>query len=136
MVRSTHCVLCGARFVGRYLIVDKHQIFRCSRCGLLFALSMRGASAPSYDEEYFEHFVERDRQDELLSTYDDILLKAEAITSGRRLLDVGCGSGGFLLRARERGWDVCGVDGSPAAIEIVKSHGIDASVADLNGNFL
>ena len=33
--------------------------------------------------------------------------------SGRRLLDIGCGDGSFLLAAREVGWDVLGTEFNP-----------------------
>ena len=37
---------------------------------------------------------------------------------GRRLLDVGCGDGGFLLQAQACGWRVEGVDPDPRAAEV------------------
>jgi 2-polyprenyl-3-methyl-5-hydroxy-6-metoxy-1,4-benzoquinol methylase len=36
---------------------------------------------------------------------------------GRRLLDVGCGLGAFLMRAQEAGWDIYGCDTSSAWVE-------------------
>ncbi len=41
-----------------------------------------------------------------------------------RLLDVGCGSGGYLLRARDRGWQVSGVELSRNATEQGRAHGL------------
>jgi ubiquinone/menaquinone biosynthesis C-methylase UbiE len=43
-----------------------------------------------------------DRLDRLLST----------VSTGRRLLDVGCGTGHHLSALQQRGFDVCGIDGS------------------------
>lgn len=43
----------------------------------------------------------------------DLLL--DALPDGR-VLDVGCGPGGLLGRALDRGWDVAGVDPSPAMV--------------------
>jgi cyclopropane fatty-acyl-phospholipid synthase-like methyltransferase len=42
--------------------------------------------------------------------------EAMALGPGRRLLDVGCGDGGFLLLAAERGAEVSGLDADPAAV--------------------
>lgn len=41
------------------------------------------------------------------------------------LLDVGCGNGVFLLRAREAGWDVAGIEPDPAAVVAARAGGLD-----------
>lgn len=43
---------------------------------------------------------------------------------GKRLLDVGCGSGKLLLWAQEHTWAVAGVDPSPNAIAAARSQGL------------
>jgi SAM-dependent methyltransferase len=42
--------------------------------------------------------------------------------SGRRLLDIGCGDGSFLLAAREVGWDVLGTEFNPGP---ARDNGLD-----------
>ena len=42
-----------------------------------------------------------------------------------RLLDVGCGAGDFMSAARERGWDVVGVDPIAESGEIARARGLD-----------
>jgi len=44
---------------------------------------------------------------------------------GQQLLDLGCGNGAFLLRARSAGWDVSGVDFDAKAVETACSQGLD-----------
>ena len=44
---------------------------------------------------------------------------------GKRLLDVGCGSGAYLLRQREAGWTVFGVEPSAAAVEAARRYGLE-----------
>ena len=46
---------------------------------------------------------------------------------GQRLLDIGCGNGFFLLRAREAGWLVQGVDLDPEAVTVARQHGLNVS---------
>ncbi len=54
--------------------------------------------------------------------------------SGRRLLDVGCGTGKSFLPMLERGWDVTACDISPSMLELARAKAGDAvplSVADM-----
>lgn len=44
---------------------------------------------------------------------------------GQRLLDVGCGNGAFLLRARSAGWGVMGLDFDVKAVEAATQRGLD-----------
>src|SRR5262245_55191220 len=49
-----------------------------------------------------------------------------------RLLDFGCGSGSFLLRMREQGWKVTGLDCSPAPVAFLRDHwGVHALTGSL-----
>lgn len=47
------------------------------------------------------------------------------VNAKKRLLDLGCGNGAFLLRARSAGWDVVGVDLDPKAVEAACRQGLD-----------
>jgi SAM-dependent methyltransferase len=54
--------------------------------------------------------------------------------SGRRLLDVGCGTGKSFLPMLERGWEVTACDISPSMLEIARAKAgdaVDLSVADM-----
>jgi SAM-dependent methyltransferase len=42
-----------------------------------------------------------------------------------RLLDIGCGNGEYLARAREAGWDVFGCDFDPAAVRAARASGAE-----------
>jgi SAM-dependent methyltransferase len=49
----------------------------------------------------------------------------ERFTNGKRLIDIGAGTGYFLTRMQEHGWSVIGMEPSEAAREIaLRSHGI------------
>lgn len=51
-----------------------------------------------------------------------------------RLLDVGCGSGAFLVEMRKRGWNVTGLDVDPAAVATARTvHGLDVHLGTVAG---
>lgn len=45
--------------------------------------------------------------------------------TGRKVLDVGCGNGGFLMIAQQAGWMVEGVDPDDAAVEACRKRGLN-----------
>lgn len=47
---------------------------------------------------------------------------------GQQLLDIGCGNGEFLLRARSAGWRVSGLDFDHKAVEAAVSKGLDVKL--------
>jgi len=51
---------------------------------------------------------------------------------GGRLLDVGCGNGGFLLLARQAGWQVEGVDFDEGAVKAARSRGLTVHLGGID----
>ncbi len=48
-----------------------------------------------------------------------------------KILDVGCGKGAFLIQAKERGWEACGLEPNfDAAAKLKQSHGIEVRSDD------
>jgi SAM-dependent methyltransferase len=72
------------------------------------------ALAPTYDE-FVGHYEYRNWTATLLAK------AVEHGGTGRRLLDIGCGTGLSLVSMVERGWEVTGCDVSPAMIEIARA---------------
>jgi len=68
-------------------------------------------------------------------------LEVEANIKNRKLLDVGCGSGDFLVQAEKCGWSALGVDFDEKAITVARSRGATAylgpieTLADQSGAF-
>jgi len=74
-----------------------------------------GTLATAYDSWHRRHSAELQIDAHTAAFYDWVLDLAGP-RPGARLLDVACGSGGFLRRAADRGLHVAGVDVSPTAI--------------------
>lgn len=53
-----------------------------------------------------------------------------------RLLDIGCGNGEFLERARDAGWDVVGIDFDPAAVKAARSRGLTVHEGNIHSAHL
>lgn len=51
---------------------------------------------------------------------------------GQRLLDIGCGSGAFLNKARSAGWSVTGIDLDELAVEQTSKMGLDVRHGDID----
>jgi SAM-dependent methyltransferase len=116
------CRLCGSsRWIireaeSRLLRMPLGTIIRtCRGCGLSvrMPLSLGPNAAASYDAEYYHEYQMVGR--EAPTTLVAALPLLEPAAGPGRLLEIGCGLGSFLVRAKERGWDVQGVEVSPWA---------------------
>jgi 2-polyprenyl-3-methyl-5-hydroxy-6-metoxy-1,4-benzoquinol methylase len=119
------CNYCGS--------LDHHSVFddfypdivRCDSCGLIFNAVMPSEEelARIYTEEYYQSkdSLEYGYTDYLADRHNIVktsrrrLREIERLKSGGSLLDVGCAFGFFLEVARERGWQVSGVEMSEYA---------------------
>jgi SAM-dependent methyltransferase len=139
-MESVACNNCGADdtrplFQGKDRLLNGTQIFqdvRCQRCGLIY-LNPR----PTLDEitQYYpteyEPFTRHEHLQSLSAriNYRISFNKRRRIASRGlrpgRLLDIGSGSGDFLLEMRNAGWEVEGLDTSPAACEVARTRGLD-----------
>ena len=112
---------------------------KCTRCHSFFA-------AETYDaQQEVEHIRTRAwgnvqtgvSYGETKGRLFDAILRrlADVVPRGSSLLDIGCGYGSFLERAKKEGYQVRGVEIVPEAVEYVRSRGIScdrtASVDDL-----
>lgn len=99
----------------------------CLDCGLVYSNPQpRDRVLEKYLKEYdlAEHFGDYEaRKSSLIGRRLD---RIGAPPPGRsRLCDVGCGDGLFLELARDRGWEVLGIELNPPAAERVRGRGID-----------
>ncbi|MEO7658082.1 MAG: class I SAM-dependent methyltransferase [Pyrinomonadaceae bacterium] len=91
------------------------DIWRCKSCSLIFANPMPIPSAglgQHYDVDADEYFQGHDKQKKLDGAADLIMQAEDLLGRKAKLLDVGVGRGEILITAKERGWDVAGVEPS------------------------
>ena len=119
---SWQSVYAGLDYPGQRLM----RVARCASCGLLSQNPRRTSEAAT------EHYRQLDNAEAMdasttprRSAFALELARLESMTPGRRLLEVGCASGSFLVVARERGWDVCGVEPTEACVRFARArHGL------------
>ena len=111
------CRACGSDRSKRLFAVNAHRVRRCLDCSHVYldvvhtdeSIRRMYATYEKGTEVYFEG-VGR----EAVSNFDDYLKRChECLRSGSpepRLLDVGCGAGAFLGRARKQGFHCEGVE--------------------------
>jgi SAM-dependent methyltransferase len=97
-----------------------YTIVECRTCGLSYVNPRNFAVE---DDSYFRgaYLSTIEEQGSLnpgiKALYSQILGDLETYLRPSRLLDVGCAMGHFMVEARNRGWDVSGVECSPYASE-------------------
>jgi 2-polyprenyl-3-methyl-5-hydroxy-6-metoxy-1,4-benzoquinol methylase len=109
------CPLCGIAPEPFAIDYQGFTLCRCSRCSLEFVnprLSYEELAAKVYSDNYFPRRGGAElRTAEATHYYDSQVSQFESMLGeGRRVLDIGCGNGAFLDFARERGWEIAGVD--------------------------
>ncbi|MGH2912603.1 MAG: GNAT family N-acetyltransferase [Solirubrobacteraceae bacterium] len=63
--------------------------------------------------------------------YDDIAVWLLTHGGGKRILEIGCGTGDLLQSLRERGFEVEGIEPSEQAAELAREQGLDVRTATL-----
>ncbi|MBF0569807.1 MAG: class I SAM-dependent methyltransferase [Candidatus Omnitrophica bacterium] len=131
------CRLCGADKTAVVTNEGDWQVFECAVCGFVFVV-------PLPDEEYlkahYQQYLPADEKKigQWRNLMEDISRRSlEAIEKHRqspsqgKLLDVGCGYGFFLERARDRGWTVHGVEPCVHARDHAMKSGLQVDLGGL-----
>lgn len=112
------CPVCGHDKVRRVREVPAHVLYQCGACDVGFTDPMRAASAEWYAASPL--YLNVKALHVPLGWHHEHFLATAGAGAGRALLDVGCGTGDFLARARDRGFRPTGLDFDPGNIRIAR----------------
>jgi SAM-dependent methyltransferase len=113
-----NCNVCGDRLMPLFnevcdpLTNEIFAIMRCGRCGLGHTIPTPDDLGRYYATQYYGNrhgFTARYCSRRRLGFVRDELGDG----TGKRLLDIGCGDGAFLMEARQVGWEVMGTELNP-----------------------
>ena len=105
-----------------------YSLSRCSACGVVFSDPRDLVGPDWYEKSAPLRAVEirgTPRSDPRFSWF------LNAGLAPARLLDIGCGDGGFMEVAACEGWKTTGVDYESRMIELARAKGLDAHCAEL-----
>ena len=117
MEKQEQCYLCGGtafnKRPGSVRDIPELEVFECTSCGLVFLSSFDHIKDGFYESSEMHGEEVPDPETVLKETaWDDErrFQYLKSVLPNRRLLDFGCGAGGFLLKARELAAIVYGVE--------------------------
>jgi len=136
------CRICG-KSVYPVLNQFERKIYECKSCKVKYlTLDKKTKAEEIYKKEYFTEEYKRQYGVTYLEDRENILKLADArlkiilkyiSPANKKLLDIGCAYGFFLEKAREKGFDVCGIEIEKKAARYAKQN---LKLNVMNKNFL
>lgn len=133
------CPACGSKTTRAPMLkLRLYSVFSCE-CGIKYidpSLDELGQIALYQDsnslttvnpalEQYYDYETV-DSSSRTAKDYGAALDALETLVKGRDLCEIGCGTGGFLVSAMAKGWDVFGIDSSLMNVTKTCSKGVAA----------
>jgi 2-polyprenyl-3-methyl-5-hydroxy-6-metoxy-1,4-benzoquinol methylase len=117
-----NCPYCNTA-VDFYFKIFSKTYNRCLGCNLTFRCTQETYDEVLtwYRENYFERYSADQMEGRRDKLFEHVLDVIETRKTVGRLLDVGTGSGFFLVAAQKRGWEVKGIDPSTQSAEFART---------------
>ncbi|MHC4660094.1 MAG: class I SAM-dependent methyltransferase [Planctomycetota bacterium] len=133
---NVNCPLCQSPKAETFHAAEKARYTRCLDCGMMYQ-SPRPADpiavSVATTEDGVGYFDEKAFDKRKQKRYASVLADFSRYKQTGRLLEIGCASGGFLVAARNAGWNVHGVEISETAASIAREkHGLEVFVGDIS----
>ena len=121
VAEAIDCPVCGSRNRSLYFVKDMFRFERCGDCSMVFLnprLNVRATYAfynsewtAIYNESKFEGTSSSRAEDDRINAANlELISRYRHGGAPRTLLEIGFGGGYFLQAARDRGYDVYGID--------------------------
>jgi SAM-dependent methyltransferase len=126
-VTPSRCPLCAHPLAAEIAASGEARLVRCGACTLAYSdpPPRMDIIHRAYERLYGHDLAVARVAGRRLAVFSDFFERVPS-SGDARLLDVGCGTGDFLLLARERGWQPTGIDVSERATARARERGLDA----------
>lgn len=123
------CPVCNSNSFIALNNYSAHHLVRCTTCSMTFAHRI---PSPLELENHYKGYSRGRFVSELtIQKYEELLTRFCQFTEGKRVLDVGCGSGFFLESAKNSGWDAIGTEYGSESIEHCTGKGLIVHEGDI-----
>lgn len=126
------CLVCNSSQLKPMNGYERHFLTKCGDCGFVFI--ERIPTLDELNQHYFAYSYGKEQHlpQATIDSFEKLLDTFEPYRKTNRMLDVGCGQGWLLERAKMRGWDVFGTEYSETAVSICTNRGIKMYQGVLN----
>lgn len=127
------CPVCAGQRSSLLTVKHGYPVQRCAACAVYYIWPMPAVTEAVYDVSYFmgagNGYGYSDYDEDkaaMTETFHAYLARIEAVVARTpgALYDIGAATGAFLHIAKQRRWQVSGVEISPYAAEIARSRGL------------
>lgn len=132
--KNRNCPVCSHNESTEIYRFEPANLVRCSNCKMVFAdITLEKTLEKNIltDEAFFQYI--NSESFFTAAYYDDLIkrINKQLNKTNPKVLEFGCGSGQFMLRAQKQGWDISGADFSPYAQKAKNYFELNIEIGDI-----